>query len=172
MPPVHAVRRPPPGTLAPAARLLALLALVAFTFALCAPQTLGGQATATAPDPQIEAQVRQLSAELRCPVCQGLSLADSPAELSREMQDVVRSQLAAGKSPQEVKDYFVGRYGEWILLEPKPHGWNLLVYALPVALVLGGLGGVLYLARRWTAASSAAPVAVGAEDGAVGEESQ
>ncbi|MGK2934407.1 MAG: cytochrome c-type biogenesis protein, partial [Gemmatimonadaceae bacterium] len=70
---------------------------------------------------------------------------------------VVRAQLAAGKSPEEVKAYFVGRYGEWILLEPKPHGWNLLVYALPLLVVLAGLVGVFFVARRWTLAGTGSP---------------
>lgn len=136
-------------------RVLLLVALTAFLVMLCAPHARAAQDAPTAvvnQDAELEAQVRKLSAELRCPVCQGLSLADSPSELSREMKDVVRAQLAAGKSPEEVKEYFVGRYGEWILLEPKPHGWNLLVYALPLMVLLAGLGGVFYVARRWATA--------------------
>jgi cytochrome c-type biogenesis protein CcmH len=124
---------------------------------LCAPRAPRAQEVRVATpeaNAELDAQVRKLSAELRCPVCQGLSLADSPSELSQEMKSVVRAQLAAGKSPDEVKAYFVGRYGEWILLEPKPHGWNLLVYALPLLLVLAGLAGVFFVARRWTLAGA------------------
>lgn len=133
--------------------IVVLVALVTLALALCAPRTAEGQAASsrgTSADAALEARVRQLSAELRCPVCQGLSLADSPAGLSREMQDVVREQLAAGKSPDEVKAYFVSKYGEWILLQPTARGWNLLVYALPVLLVIAGIAGVLYAARRWS----------------------
>jgi cytochrome c-type biogenesis protein CcmH len=140
-------------------RLLLLAALALLVFMLCAPRAAVGQDVVAGPSPQeaeLEANVRRLSAELRCPVCQGLSLADSPSELSQEMRDVVRAQLVAGKSPDEVKDYFVARYGEWILLQPKAQGWNLMVYALPAVLVLAGLGGVLYVARRWTLAGAAA----------------
>lgn len=137
-------------------RALLLVVLVTSVVMLCAPRVQGQDAGASPPvaNAELEAQVRKLSAELRCPVCQGLSLADSPSELSQEMKSVVRAQLAAGKSPDEVKAYFVGRYGEWILLEPKPHGWNLLVYALPLLLVLAGLAGVFFLARRWTLAGA------------------
>lgn len=137
-------------------RGLLLLVLVTAVVMLCAPRVQGQGTSASPPgaNAELDAQVRKLSAELRCPVCQGLSLADSPSELSQEMMSVVRAQLAAGKSPEEVKAYFVARYGEWILLEPKPHGWNLLVYALPLVLVLAGLAGVFYVARRWTLAGA------------------
>ena len=137
-------------------RALLLVVLVTSVVMLCAPRTQGQGAAAAPPqaNTELDAQVRKLSAELRCPVCQGLSLADSPSELSQEMKDVVRSQLESGKSPDEVKAYFVGRYGEWILLEPTAEGWNLLVYALPLLLVLAGLAGVFFLARRWTLAGA------------------
>lgn len=102
-------------------------------------------------DSVLEAQVRQLSSELRCPVCQGLSLQDSPSELSQEMRDVIRDQLRAGRTPEQVTAYFVGKYGEWVLLEPEPHGFNLLIYVLPLLAVLAG-GALLVVAmRRWTA---------------------
>jgi cytochrome c-type biogenesis protein CcmH len=100
----------------------------------------------------LDARTRELSSQLRCPVCQGLSLQDSPSELSQQMRDVVRQQLAAGRSPAEVRAYFVGRYGEWILMRPEPHGFNWIVYALPLVLLAGG-GWILALAvRKWTAA--------------------
>jgi len=98
---------------------------------------------------EIDRQVKALSAELRCPVCQGLSLADSPSELSQEMRAVVRSLLTEGKSPEEVKAYFVSKYGEWILLEPKPTGFNMAVYVLPILALAGGAGLVVVLIRRW-----------------------
>jgi cytochrome c-type biogenesis protein CcmH len=142
-------------------RMLMVLALVLVVLALCAPRGAGAQASQPAPtaasEAVIDAQARRLAAELRCPVCQGLSLADSPAELSQEMKDVIRAQLVAGRTPEEVKAYFVGRYGEWILLQPPARGLNLLVYVLPVALVITGLGGVILIARRWTRAGATAP---------------
>jgi cytochrome c-type biogenesis protein CcmH/NrfF len=100
---------------------------------------------------------RSVAAQLRCPVCQGLSLADSPSELALEMKDVVREQLAAGRTPDEVKAYFVAKYGEWILLEPPRRGVNLVAYLLPAVGLLGGLGVIWIALRRWT--SAAAPVA-------------
>jgi cytochrome c-type biogenesis protein CcmH len=102
------------------------------------------------PDTALEELTRRVAAQLRCPVCQGLSLADSPSELALEMKDVVRDQLAAGRTPDEVKAYFVAKYGEWILLEPPRRGINLLAYVLPALAVAAGLGVVWLALRRWT----------------------
>jgi cytochrome c-type biogenesis protein CcmH len=98
---------------------------------------------------QLDRDVRALAAELRCPVCQGLSLQDSPSELSQEMKDVIRTQLAEGRTKDEVKAYFVSKYGEWILMEPKPQGFNLAVYVLPVVGLVAGAIFVFLTARRW-----------------------
>ena len=92
---------------------------------------------------------REVASELRCPVCQGESIQESPSELSQEMKAVVREQLAAGKTPDEVKAYFVGRYGEWILLRPSTGGVNALLYWLPPLMLLAGILLVVILARRW-----------------------
>ena len=101
-------------------------------------------------DAQLEARTREVASVLRCPVCQGLSIQDSPAELAVEMKQVVRDQIKAGKSNEEVKAYFVAKYGEWILLQPEARGFNLAVYVMPIVLLLGGGGLVLFLARKWS----------------------
>jgi cytochrome c-type biogenesis protein CcmH len=113
----------------------------------------------SAQDSVIEVQARRLAAELRCPVCQGLSLQDSPAELAQEMKDLIRERLRAGDSPAEVKAYFVSRYGEWVLLDPPARGFNLAVWLVPVLALLGGAALVLYVVRRWVrqAPAPAAP---------------
>ena len=113
-------------------------------------------------DPKLEDKTKIVASELRCPVCQGLSIQDSPSELSQQMRTVVKEQLASGKSEQEVKDYFISKYGEWILLEPPPHGFNLFIYALPAALILGGAGLIVLLVRRWTTAGATASATTGA----------
>ena len=99
---------------------------------------------------QLEKRTSAVAAELRCPVCQGLSIQDSPSELALQMRGVVRDQLAAGRTPDEVKRYFVAKYGEWILLEPQAQGFNILVYVLPIAAVLGGIAIVATAVRRWS----------------------
>jgi len=99
---------------------------------------------------QLEKRTSAVAAELRCPVCQGLSIQDSPSELALQMRGVVRDQLAAGRTPDEVKRYFVEKYGEWILLEPQAQGFNILVYVLPIAAVLGGIAFVAMAVRRWS----------------------
>ena len=120
------------------------------------PGSSPGPASGSVPETQLDRDVRAVAAELRCPVCQGLSLADSPSELSQEMKDVIRAQLAEGKSPAEVKAYFVSKYGEWILMEPKAEGFNLAVYVLPVLALLGGGAFVFFTARRWVRVGEAA----------------
>ena len=116
-----------------------------------APVRDSARVTATQPrDSALEARTSAVASELRCPVCQGLSIQDSPSELAQSMRAVVRDQLAAGRTPDEVKAYYVGRYGEWILLKPKASGFNLIAYALPVlAVVCGGIG-IAVAVRRWT----------------------
>lgn len=118
---------------------------------------------AVANDSALEAKTAVVAAQLRCPVCQGLSIQDSPSELSQQMRNLVKEQLAAGKSPDEVKAYFVSKYGEWILLEPKAKGFNLLIYLLPVLLVLGGIGAIVFIVHRWTATAAVPEPADGAE---------
>jgi cytochrome c-type biogenesis protein CcmH len=130
--------------------LALLLAISAAPAQTGTPPTPVGAAGAPTREMELDRQVRAVSSQLRCVVCQGLSIQDSPSALAQEMRGVVREQLAAGRSPEQVKAYFVDRYGEWVLLRPAPRGLNLLVYVLPVAVLLGG-GVFVYLkARSWT----------------------
>ena len=113
-----------------------------------------------APAADIEEQTRAVSTELRCVVCQNLSVADSPSEMAQQMRASVREQLQAGKSPQEIKDFFVSKYGEWVLLAPTNTGFNRLLWWLPVTALIIGVIAALLLARRWVAkkASRVIPV--------------
>ena len=104
-------------------------------------------------DPAMEARATTLASELRCPVCQGLSIQDSPSPLAQQMKDLIRSQVAAGWSDQQVTDYFVSKYGEWVLLEPRAEGFNLMVYLLPALMLLAGAVGIFVAVRRWTTAA-------------------
>jgi cytochrome c-type biogenesis protein CcmH len=105
-------------------------------------------------DAELEARTTAVASTLRCPVCQGESIQDSPAELAQDMRAVVREQLREGKTPDEIKAYFVSKYGEWILLEPAMTGLNVLLYVFPVVLVVGGLVLVVLLVRRWSRAEA------------------
>lgn len=100
-------------------------------------------------DPELEAKVREVAGKLRCPTCRALSVLDSPSGMAQEMRNLVREQLQAGKTKDEVLAYFVDRYGEWILLEPKAEGFNWTVWLLPIFLLAGGVAFVWITARRW-----------------------
>jgi cytochrome c-type biogenesis protein CcmH len=128
---------------------LAVLATVCLV-----PLALGAAAV------DLEAQVREIAVQLRCPVCQGLSVGDSPSELANEMRALIREQLHQGKTSAQVLDYFAQRYGEWILLAPPKRGFNLVIWVLPFVLLPVGAAVVYLGARRWvrgpmTAASPA-----------------
>ncbi len=105
----------------------------------------------------VQEDVRQIAAELRCPVCQNLSVADSPSRMADQMRDLIRERLEAGESPEAVKSYFVERYGEWILLAPKREGFNLLVWILPFVGLAGGAAGLFVVLRRWKSRPGVAP---------------
>jgi len=120
------------------------------------------QTSAVQLDSALEAQASALASELRCPVCQGMSIEDSPTELAVEMKELVREQLAAGRSPEEVRQYFVDRYGEWVLLKPRASGFNLLVYVLPWFVLLAGGAVIVAGVRRWTRPASSDEQAVSA----------
>src|SRR5579884_598364 len=112
----------------------------------------------------LDTQARALAAELRCPVCQNLSAADSPSELAAQMRSVIRAKLAAGETRDAILDYFVERYGEDVLLDPPARGFDLLLYAGPLALgglAIGVAGASLARWRRAGRARRRAPPAAG-----------
>jgi cytochrome c-type biogenesis protein CcmH len=131
-------------------RILPFVAAVLLSSAAPAAAPQFQESLPPAQETWLDVQTRNVASQLRCVVCQGLSIQDSPAGLAKEMRTVVREQLAAGRTPEQVKQYFVDKYGEMVLLQPDPAGFNLLVYVLPVAMLL--LGGVFVMvkARQWT----------------------
>jgi cytochrome c-type biogenesis protein CcmH len=141
------------ATRVPATR--ALVALVVIVTALLL-MTLGARAQPPA-TPANDETAHQIASELRCVVCQNLSVADSPSEMAAQMRAIVRERLAAGDSPEQVREYFVARYGEWILLAPRRRGFNLLVWGFPIAAVVVGFVAVAFLLRRWTRRPAPAP---------------
>ena len=138
-------------------RLLALAALAVLLGAVppaLAAGSAGGSRAAAAPaaakTPVSEDTVHDVAAQLRCVVCQSLSVADSPSETAHEMKGIIRERLAAGESPEQVRAYFVEKYGNWILLSPARQGFNLLVWVVPFAGLGLGLVLVLLVVRRWS----------------------
>jgi cytochrome c-type biogenesis protein CcmH len=97
----------------------------------------------------LDERVHEIGAGLRCPVCLNLSVADSPSNLAGEMRTEIETQLRAGRSPEQIRAFFIDRYGEWILLSPPRRGWNLLPWAVPIlGLVTGVALWVAFVRRR------------------------
>ena len=138
------------------AKLRARLRAAAVALVLLAP---AGGALAVQPDevlddPVLEQRARALSKVIRCLVCQNESIDTSNAELARDLRILVRERLTAGDSDDQVLDYLVARYGEFVLLRPRMTPANYLLWFGPaVVLVLGGAGIALFLRRRQAASA-------------------
>ncbi|MER9603865.1 cytochrome c-type biogenesis protein [Mesorhizobium sp. M0243] len=108
------------------------------------------------PDPTLEARARALSEGLRCMVCQNQSIDESDADLARDLRVLVRQRLVAGDTDQQVMDYVVSRYGEFVLLKPRFDLRNALLWGTPVLLLLiGGVFIVLTARSRRVLATNA-----------------
>ncbi len=105
-------------------------------------------------DAQQEARVAVLGKQLRCAVCQGVAIADSPAPMAQAQLAKVRELVIEGKSDDEILAYFVQRYGEWVLLEPTKTGLNAVLWAGPLMLLCIGFI-VIMLQRKTTTAQPA-----------------
>lgn len=97
----------------------------------------------------LDARVREIASGLRCPVCQYLSVADSPSALAADMRATIRSKLAAGESRDQIVRFFTDRYGTWIVFEPPARGIGIIAWVAPAAGLLAGAGFVALAARRW-----------------------
>jgi len=106
----------------------------------------------------LDQRVHDVASQLKCLVCQGESVADSPATLSLQMRGVIRQQLQSGKSEQEVVQYFVSRYGDRILLSPPWQGLTLLTWLVPIALMVGGILLLFVVLRSWQSHSAKEPI--------------
>jgi cytochrome c-type biogenesis protein CcmH len=107
-------------------------------------------------DPALEARARAISREIRCPVCQGETIDDSNAPISRDLRIIIRERLVAGDSDREVVDYIVARYGEFVLFNPRAEGSNLILWLAGPALLLAGVGVAVAAGRRRKAVPEAA----------------
>ena len=104
---------------------------------------LAGTATPLAEDPALEARLKAMSQELRCLVCQNSTLADSDAPLAEDLRNEIRGQMHAGKSDQEIVDYLVARYGDFVRYRPPVNNATAILWFGPFLLLLIG-GFVLY----------------------------
>lgn len=114
---------------------LSALCLVAAL--VCAPFAAWGQT--------LDEEARHIAQELQCPVCQGLSVADSPSQLAAQMRGIIRTKLEAGEERAAILTYFAERYGESVLLSPPRGGFTSLVWVAPYAGALVLLGFLVWL---------------------------
>lgn len=115
---------------------------------LFATVALAGEAVPLAQDPALEARLQVMSEELRCLVCQNQTLADSNAPLAEDLRREIRLQMQAGKTNQEVIDYLVSRYGDFVLYRPPFKASTALLWVGPFVLMLVGLIGLLVMLRK------------------------
>jgi cytochrome c-type biogenesis protein CcmH len=98
--------------------------------------------------PELDKRTEDIGALLRCPVCQGLSVADSPATMARNMKAEVRDKLAKGYDQEQILAYFERSYGEFVRLDPPMRGVNWLVWFGPLAVLLAGGAVIAWVMRR------------------------
>ena len=138
-------------------RLLACVFVVAAM--LCSPAARAVQPDEIMTDPAKEARARDLSRELRCMVCQNQSIDDSDAPLARDLRLLVRERIASGDSDNQVIDFLVARYGEFVLLKPRFTPHTMLLWLLPpTVLALGGLAIWASTGRRSPSSNLTDPV--------------
>ena len=100
------------------------------------------------PDPELEQRARDISAGLRCLVCQNQSIDDSDADLAKDLRVLVRERLVAGDSDEAVRQYLVDRYGEYVLLNPRVNNHTILLWIAAPVLLLAGLGTLVVVGRK------------------------
>ena len=125
------------------------LAAIALVLAIIASSSsLAVQPEEMLKDPKLEARARELSRELRCMVCQNQSIDESEAPLARDLRLLVRERLTKGDTDQQVLDFLVVRYGEFVLLKPPLESSTIILWALPPVALLAGAIGLFFAMRR------------------------
>lgn len=104
--------------------------------------------TESLPDPEQQALYEEITAEVRCLVCQNQTIADSTAPLAADLRREIRRMIVAGDDETEIKDFLVDRYGGYVLYKPRFEAWNWVIWLAPVALLVAGLAGVAKFARN------------------------
>jgi cytochrome c-type biogenesis protein CcmH len=129
--------------------------LLALLFGLVlAGSVLAKEAPPAAPDPALEKRVMALAEELRCLVCQNQTIADSHAELAIDLKDQIREKLKAGVSEEQILQFMVARYGDFVLYKPPVKATTVPLWFGPFALLFAALAGLFYyLLRRRRAAA-------------------
>jgi cytochrome c-type biogenesis protein CcmH len=116
-----------------------------------------GQASELAnPDPAVERRLKLLAEELRCLVCQNQTIADSNAPLAVDLRNQIRTQIGQGKTDDQIRDYMVERYGDFVLYKPPFHAGTALLWMGPPLLVVVGLAAWFAVVRRRRPAPAAA----------------
>lgn len=121
---------------------------LALCLLLVASPALAVQPDEMLADPVLEARAREISRDLRCPVCQGEAIDDSNAPISRDLRLLVRERLMEGDSNDEVVDHIVARYGEFVLFNPRASGSGLVLWLAGPAMLLVGGALALAMVRR------------------------
>ncbi|MBI3811209.1 MAG: cytochrome c-type biogenesis protein CcmH [Nitrospirae bacterium] len=120
-----------------------------FPLILLAAVPLSQSMAATVQEERIDLQMRDIAKTLRCTICQNESIWESQAELAHQMREIIKERLIKGESPDQIRAYFLNRYGDYILLAPQKSGLNWLLWAGPFVLLAGG-GLFLYRTlARW-----------------------
>jgi cytochrome c-type biogenesis protein CcmH len=138
------------------------IALLVLLSGLFGAPALAANAVPTAQDPVAQSRAVKLSEQLRCLVCQNQTIAESNADLALDLRQQIREQIAAGKSDEEIIQYMVNRYGDFVLYKPPFKATTLLLWLGPALLLVGG---VIVLVRVLRARNAAAePAALSAEE--------
>ncbi len=140
-----------------------LATIIALAVAIASTQALAVQPDEMLNDPNLEARARGLSRELRCMVCQNQSIDDSEAPLARDLRLLVRERLSQGDSDQQVLDFLVERYGEFVLLKEGLEGKTIILWILPAAALIAGAIGLLVSTNR-RRASQLEPATLSADE--------
>ena len=134
--------------------------LLAALLLACAGHALAIDTERAFDDPQLQARYEQINRELRCLVCQNQTIADSNATLAGDLRREVREMIGAGKTDDEIRDFMIERYGDFVLYRPRMTPTNFLLWAAPVLLLLlGAFIGIRYVRRQAAEVDSDSPEA-------------